>query len=156
MNAAPLGRERGSALVIAMFAMLIMLALGFATLSFADGQEQDAARSRVADSAFNLAEGVLDTQVYLLSHHWPGSAGTARPATCTHTVAATGCPDPVQVRKSFAAGDWAAGATWTTLVRDNGGEAQSFYSAAIAGDQPTWDANGDGRVWSYAQATVHR
>jgi Tfp pilus assembly protein PilX len=150
-----LSGERGSALVIAMMAMLIMMGLGFAALSLADGQEQDAARARIADSSFNLAEGVLDTQVYLLSHNWPGSVGTARPAICTQVAAVAGCPTPTQVRASFTSGDWSATATWTTKVRDNGGAAASFYSDAITGAQPTWDANGDGRVWTHAQANVH-
>jgi Tfp pilus assembly protein PilX len=146
--------ERGSALIIAMLAMTIMMGLGFAALTFVDGQQRDSAQTRVADSAFNLAEGVLDTQVYLLSHRFPGSAGTARPASCTQATAVVGCPDPVQVGKSFVSGDGAAGATWSTMVRDNGGQAASFYSDAVAAGQPTWDANHDGRVWARAEAIV--
>jgi hypothetical protein len=148
-------RERGSALVIAMLVMMVLLALGLAALSLADGQQQDAARSRVADSAFNLAEGVLDTQVYLLSHFWPGSAGTARPATCTQAVLVAGCPDATQVRASYDGGDWTAGVAWTTMVRDNGGAATSFFNATLVAGQPSWDANHDGRMWTYAQALVH-
>ncbi|HEX6388351.1 MAG TPA: hypothetical protein VFZ89_02865, partial [Solirubrobacteraceae bacterium] len=151
-----LSGERGSALVIAMMAMVVMMGLGFAALAFADGQTHDSGRTRIADSAFNLTEGVLDTQVYLLSHNWPGSTGTARPASCTQASAVAGCPDPAQVLASFSSGDWAQGASWTTLVRDNGGSATAFYNSAIAAGQPTWDANGDGRVWAWAQATVHK
>ncbi len=147
--------ERGSALIIAMLAMTIMMGLAFAALAFVDGQLRDSAQTRVADSAFNLAEGVLDTQVYLLSHRFPGSAGTAHPASCTQATAVAGCPDPAQVSSSFSAGDWAAGAAWTTMVRDNGGQATSFYSDAVAGGQPTWDANHDGRIWARAEAIVN-
>ncbi len=146
--------ERGSALLIAMLAMVVMMGLGIATLSFADGQQQDAARARIADSAFNLAEGVLDTQVYLLSHNWPGSAGTARPAMCTQATVVSGCPHPTQVRASFAAGDWGTDATWITRIRDNGGSAGSFFNDAVTAQQPSWDANADGRVWTWAQAVV--
>jgi hypothetical protein len=146
--------ERGSALIIAMLTMTIMMGLGFATLSFVDGQQQAAARSQVSDSAFNLAEGVLDTQVYLLSHSWPGGSSTARPAACTQLNAVAGCPNPTQVRASFVSPDAAATAAWTATVVDNGGSAASFYSDAVAAGQPTWDANADGRVWVRAEALV--
>jgi hypothetical protein len=138
-----------------MMTMGIMLLLGLSVLAYVDGQTQASAKSRISDSAFNLAEGVLDTQVYLLSRTWPGSALTARPASCGSVTAVTGCPTPAQVRSSFASADWTGPVSWSTTVRDNGGASSSFYSDALAATQPSWDANGDGRVWARSQATVN-
>lgn len=150
-----LRNESGSALVIAMLSMVVMMGLGFSALAYVDGQQQASAKTRISDAAFNLAEGVLDTQVYLLSRAWPGNAGAARPVACTQSSVLPGCPDPTQVLANFAAGDSAvAGVTWSTSVRDNGGAAASFYSDAVAAGQPTWDANKDGRVWARSQAVV--
>jgi len=146
--------QDGSALVVTMFVMATMLALGLPTLAYVDGQHRASADERVRDSAFNLAEGVLDTQVYLLSRSWPGSQQTARPATCSATAVAPGCPDPAQLAASYQSPDWASGTAWTTTVRDNGGQALNFYSDAAVANQPTWDANGDSRVWTRAQATA--
>jgi hypothetical protein len=146
--------ECGSALVIAMLSMLVMMGLGTAVLSYVDNEQLASSRSRISDSAFNLAEGVMETQVYLLTRNWPGSVATARPAACTQSSATAGCPTSAQILTNFSGGDWPAGSSWTTQVRDNGGAANSFYSDAVTGAQPTWDANGDGRVWVRAQGVV--
>lgn len=146
--------QDGSALLIAILVMAMMLMLGLPALAYVDGQQQASGSQRASDSAFNLAEGVLETQVYLLSRNWPASQATARPATCASTAASAGCPDPAQITASFTSRDWASGASWTTTIRDNGGSASTFYSDAITAGQPSWDANGDGRVWTRAQATA--
>jgi Tfp pilus assembly protein PilX len=146
--------QDGSALIIAILVLAMMLTLGLPALAYVDGQQQASGDQRSGDSAFNLAEGVLETQVYLLSRNWPASQATARPATCAGTTAVAGCPDPAQITASFTSPDWATGASWTTTIRDNSGAAANFYSDAITAGQPSWDANGDGRVWTRSQATA--
>jgi hypothetical protein len=140
-------------LIVAILAMAAMLALGLPALAYVDGQQQASANVRISDSAYNLAEGVLETQVYLLSRSWPGTQLTARP-TCSAAAALAGCPDPARIASSFMSPDWAAGASWTTTIRDNGGATPNYYSDAAAATQPSWDANADGRLWVRAQATA--
>jgi len=144
--------EDGSALVTAMLVMALMLLMGIPALRYVEGQQQASGSQRASDSAFHLAEGVLETQAYLLSRRWPGSTATARPATCAAAAPVAGCPDPALVREGFQSPDWDRDATWTTAVRDNGGASASFFSDALVAGQPTWDANGDGKVWARAQA----
>lgn len=146
--------QDGSALITAILVMATMLILGLPALSYVDGQHKASGSQRSSDAAFNLAEGVLETQVYLLSRNWPGSQATAHPAPCSSTAPSAGCPAPAQITASFTSPDWATGAAWTTTIRDNGQSAANFYSDAITADQPTWDSNGDGRMWTRAQASA--
>ena len=134
-------------MLVAILVMTMVLALGLPALAFVDVQQRAAASQRSSDSAFNLAEGVLETQVYLLSRYWPGSQSTAAPATCESTAAIARCPQPAQIAAGFISPDWAVGASWETRIRDNGGAAATFYSDLVVAGQPSWDANDDGRVW---------
>lgn len=146
--------QDGAALVTAIFVMATMLVLGLPALSYVDSQQRASGSQRSSDAAFNLAEGVLETQVYLLSRAWPGSQAGARPAPCSSAAPSAGCPDPAHVSDGFVSPDVAAGASWSTTIRDNGQAAASYYSDEITANQPTWDANGDGRMWTRAQATA--
>lgn len=146
--------ERGSALVVAMLIMAAMLVMGLAALSLSDGQANVTGSERSAESTFNLVDAVLKSQIYLVSQSWPGSATTAYPASCNQASGGALCPDPSTIAAQFTTPDYAAGIAWSTQVQDDGGSVQSYYTTAGAAGQPAYDANGDGKVWIRAQATV--
>jgi Tfp pilus assembly protein PilX len=147
-------QQEGSALVIAILAMATMLSLGLATLAFSDGQRQLAAGERVRESAFNLAEAALNGQVFVVSQRWPGSSGSALPASCPSATTVTNCPDPATINGQFTGPDY-ANSSWSTAVQDNGGSVANYYSSTAAQTQPPYDANGDGKLWARAQAVVN-
>ena len=72
MTKNPLTRQDGSALVTAMLVMFIFMMLGATTLTLVDQQQKESGRERVRESSFALSEGVLNSQIYLLSRQWPG------------------------------------------------------------------------------------
>jgi Tfp pilus assembly protein PilX len=144
--------ERGTAMVIALILLSVMLALGAATIAFGGGQRRLAFGERVRESMFTLAEATLNAELFVVSQAtWPGSAATALPAGCNSTTAATNCPDPTTVNAQFTGTDY-SGYSWTTAVQDNGGGNPDYYSTAVAATQPSYDANGDGKIWVRAQA----
>ena len=158
--------ERGSALVISMVAMSLMLMLGLATLSMTDQQTRQSGVERVREASFNLAEGALQQQSFLLGGRgWPRIASDALPETCTLSsdpgVAANArCPTPASLVTAAGTGafdevDVKSGATWSTKVRDNSAVNNQVYTGAI--DSPSvarYDANGDGFIWVKSTATV--
>jgi Tfp pilus assembly protein PilX len=163
------GDERGTALVIGIMIIVVMMALGLGTFAFVEGQQRASADERVRDSSYNLAESALESAVAYLSVTWPSStqpwgykvgqpSGTA--GTCGPTSATTdNCPDPSMVTTAFTQSgahqtDYAGAPNWTTTVRDNGTPSTSFYRESSTGTQPEYDANGDGAVWVRAKATV--
>jgi hypothetical protein len=155
--------ERGNALVIAVMVMGLMLTLGLAAYAYVDTQAKQAAAERQRESAFNHDDGVLTAQAFVLSRFWPAAAANAYP-DCTfngRALSATGasgvvarCPDPVAVARTFTSRDYAAGVSWSTIVRDNGGASVDFYDPAVTPTQPSWDANGDGEVWVRAVSSM--
>jgi hypothetical protein len=147
-----LNDERGSALLVAIIVTTVMLSVGLATLSWADNGFGTSREERVRESSFNLSDTVLESQIYQLGRSWPSAANPA-PA-CSKTAQATGCPSEAKIAQSFTATDYSAGYTWSTVVQDNGGSVQSFYTTSGAAGQPAYDANGDGKVWVRAETTV--
>jgi hypothetical protein len=145
--------QAGSAVIIAILAISAMLSLGLATIAFSDGQRHLASGERFRESAFNLAEGALSTQVFILSRNWPSLAASAYPASCSSTATVTNCPSPTLVNAQFSGGDY-TNATWSTAVQDNGGTVGSYYTTSGAAGQPAYDANGDGKLWVQAQAVI--
>jgi hypothetical protein len=133
--------------------MAIMLSIGLATLAFGAGQRQLAAGERVRESTFNVAEGALNAQIFLLAQSWPGSSTSAYPSSCSSTATVTNCPDPTTVNAQFTGTDF-SGYTWATRVQDNGGGNADYYSTTVAAGQPSYDANGDGKLWVRGQATM--
>jgi Tfp pilus assembly protein PilX len=149
-----IGKEQeGSALIIAIVAMAIMLSVGMATLAFGGGQRQLAAGERVRESTFNVAEGALNAQIFMLAQSWPGSSTSAYPASCSSTATVTNCPDPTTINAQFTGADY-TGYSWATAVQDNGGGNPDYYSTTVAAGQPSYDANGDGKLWIRGQATM--
>jgi hypothetical protein len=145
--------ERGSVMVVAVVTMGLMLAIGLATLSFGNGQRNLAASERVRESTFNLAEGVLNSQIFLVSQTWPLSTSSAFPASCSSASAVTNCPSPATVSAQFSDAQY-SGAAWTSAVHDNGGTVATYYTTAGAASQPAYDANHDGKLWVRARAVV--
>jgi len=153
--------ERGSALVIAVMVIFVMMGIGLATASYGDGQQAQSGRERIRESAFNLAESALGAQVFQLSENWP--TGTAPyPTGCDPTSGATpGCPDDGSLQASATTSDFSSTPcprgtvtpAWTTTVHDDAG-AEVYYDRQIVDLQPTYDANGNGRLWVRASGTA--
>jgi hypothetical protein len=157
-----LGREDGSALVIAMFAIAMMLMIGLATHSLVDTQQSQANRQHVGEAGFRLANAALNQQMFQLGAVWPGGSATAYPSSCTSSAGAGApCPTAAALSSSFTGPEYATGTCpggltngWRTYVRDNGGGATSYYDPAVVPNQPSYDANADGSVWVRADATA--
>ena len=153
--------ERGSALVVAMFAIAVMLMLGLATYSFVDAQQGQANREHVGEASFRLANAALNEQMFKLGSAWPNTSATAYPSWCTSAGGASAsCPDATALSQSFTGSEYASGTCsggvtngWRTAVRDNGGGATSYYDPAVVPSQPSYDANADGSVWVRAEGT---
>ena len=159
-----LGQEGGSALVIAIIVIGLMMGLGLATASYVDGEQSQSGRERIRESAFNIAESALDAQVLRLSQTWPEATGAgAYPLSCTPATAASVlCPDAGSLEESAKTADYSSSACptgsaaplWTTSVHDDGLPPADYYDAQIVNAQPTYDANGNGRLWVRASGTA--
>jgi hypothetical protein len=86
----------------------------------------------------------------VLSRAWPASSATAFPSSCGPTSTSTACPNASEIARAYGG---AARPTWTTQVRDNGTGSPLEYTAAVL-SQPSWDANHDGALWVYSQASA--
>lgn len=154
--------EHGSALVISIIALSLMLMLGLAALAMTDTQTRESGVERVRESSFNLAEGALQQQSFLLGGKgWPRDVSAALPEMCTATISTNSrCPTPTSLVPATGTGaytgiDYASGATWSTKVRDNAAVNDRVYVAAIdTPARPRYDANGDGFIWVKSSATV--
>jgi hypothetical protein len=161
--------ERGSAIVMAIVLMTMMVAVGLAAYSFVDTQQVESMRERQRESSFNLAEAALNSQSFVLSRRWAGAASSyaATTPTCSNAAGvAVQCPDPAQLVAAYNSPDYATGSTWKTTVYDDRDLAPNsespFYDAAIieakdaggADLTPHWDANRNERVWVKAETTV--
>jgi type II secretory pathway pseudopilin PulG len=153
--------ERGWTLVIAMLLMTIMASMALATFAFVDREQEQSATTRKRETAYNLSEAVLNAQIFELSRDWPGVGAAAlttlRYPACTDASSGTHCPSATTISGLFASPDTASGMSWRTEVHDNNAPNPQFYSDdATSGTraQPSYDANGDGKVWIRAQATV--
>lgn len=149
---ARLKREDGNVLVIAVTMMALMLGLGSAALSTVDTQTDVVLKERRHESSFNLAEGVLNAQTFVLARRGTGSATAQFPAWCDAASTSTLCPDDDQIELSYdgaSQGDY-EGATWRTTVRDN--PSGSFYSEGTVDAAARYDANGDDQLWVRAHA----
>jgi hypothetical protein len=174
--------EDGSAIVVAIALLAVMLVIGLASYAGVQTAGQRALDQRERETGLNLAEAVLYSQGFVLAQNWPGNAtsGAAMPTTCTSAAVVSRCPDPRTLAAGNAAGgasanftsiDVAADVAWTTRVRDNGGTlADAFVLAQADASQSAtnvktgaaytcpspckWDANGDLMLWIQARAVV--
>jgi Tfp pilus assembly protein PilX len=147
--------QGGWAMVTAISLMFIMVSLGLAAAAIVDTQTQQSARERLDESSFNLAEGVLTAQSYVLTRSWPGGASTAYPASCNQSSVLTNCPDPNLIKAQYNTVDYGNAPLWTVQVRDN--TSGDFYSDSGTATASHYDSNNgspDGKMWVRATATV--
>jgi hypothetical protein len=143
--------SRGSALVPALVIMGLMLTFGMALLVLTEGNQRDSRRERERESSFQLAEGVLNSQIYRLSTHWPSQNAEALPPECVVTSTQDGCPNGAALQANFSGPDYTRALGWKVQVRDNI-VGQSYYTEGLATEAK--DANGDNFIWVRAEATV--
>ena len=161
--------EEGFALVAAVVLLTVIMGLGLGLLLFTDNQQRASATEQSGESAFNVAEAALNSQVGQLSRAWPEKSTEAYPDTptngvirCTEgtTTTTNGCPTAASLTTGYPAvtsgscsggtpvDPWGSPATnkWTTYVRDNA-EGKALFNSTVEKTQPGYDFNGDGKVW---------
>lgn len=162
--------EGGWILVTAISLMAVMLVVALASMSIVDTQQTRTREQRERESSLNLAEGALYAQGFQLAGSWPSTAATAVAQDCSSTVPAATCPTAAQVQTNADNVDTRAATTWTTIIRDNGGDLATeyqptFVNAAQSGTNAAgaaytcpapcrWDANGDLGLWVQSSAVV--
>jgi len=153
--------QDGNVLVIAVTMVTLMLGLGLTALSTVDTQTDVSKRDRQHESSFNLAEGVLNAQAFVLGRLGTGGATVSFPDECNQDSTNTLCPRPAQVARSFTGttqNDYAVGMLWKTRVRDNPTPAASatlnYYDPTTVAAAAHYDANLDRQLWVSASATV--
>ena len=104
---ARLAQQEGVALVTAVVVMMLMMSVGLATYSTVDTQSQQSQKERSQESAFNLTEGALQQQGYVLGAYWPSQADQAYP-TCSFpgTTPANKCPQPDNLANASGTGSF--------------------------------------------------
>lgn len=119
-----LAREEGIALVVAVMLVALMSMVGLAGFAYVDTQQSESGIQRQRESAFNLGEGVLSAQTFVVASKWPDSAALRYPDHCASTGTQTGfedrCPDPAFVSASYSTPDYGPQTRWVVDVRDNG------------------------------------
>ena len=146
--------EGGWALATTIMVTALMVSLALATAAWVDGQTRTSTRERLNESDFNLAEGLFNAQIYILSHAWPENpTSPAYPSSCTQASNSPLCPDPSSMGGSYSTADY-KNVNWTTEVHDNDkGDSPNFYNDKNP-SSALWDSNGDHKMWVRAQATV--
>jgi len=154
---ARLRNESGASIVTAVMLLTFMMGTALAGYAYVDTQQRESNKERIGESSFNLGEGTLNTQAFILSRRWPGTAARAYP-TCSNTSAGTdSCPAPAELAAAYDNADYASGGErrWQTTVRDDSGRPPSaFYDPAAVNARPSWDANANDRVWVRSKAQV--
>ena len=175
---ARLRSERGTVLATTMILMSLMTAAGLATYAYVDGQTRESGTQRVRETSFNVGEGLLGAQVFILSRDWPRDAAQPYPTDCATGVVHERCPDGAALVSAFGGPDVAKGVTWSTRVLDNklddsrlaslpaddtarcnaaSRATPSYYDdAAMVTQTPlvAYDRNRDCRMWVRAQAAI--
>jgi Tfp pilus assembly protein PilX len=148
--------EQGWVVVTAIVLMTIMLGIGLAMFAQADTQSGQSRTERTRESAFNLAEGLLQAESVVLQNNWPSdvpcaantnSCGYPAPNACSKTGTtivgnANQCPDADKlagVSGAFSNVDQALNGTtqntrvdWTIQVRDDLGVCSKSVPQASA------------------------
>jgi hypothetical protein len=170
-------QERGNVLVTAMFLIVAMMMIGLAAMSAVDTQTGQSRKERERESTFNLTEGVLTSQTYVLGRNGTGSPNLPFPDTCTTGSDSLLCPNPAELSRTYAnatQADYNDDVTWATSVRDNQdpnnkigdaipSNASDFYEPTLtdstcspqsASHVYCYDANEDDQLWVRTTATV--
>jgi hypothetical protein len=150
--------SEGIALPVALMVLAIMLSLGLALAPLADNQTDQVSQQRKRETAFNVAESVLNAQIFQLSNYWPGRGAAGSPSLQYSTCMQAGgsrCPVPARIAKMIPSMDTASGIMWRSNVYDDSYALDGFYDdSRVRADQPGYDANENGRLWVRAEATV--
>jgi hypothetical protein len=167
--------EQGNVVVTAILVMGIMISIGLAAFSQVDTQTSQSRKERHAESTFNLAEGALSQQIFILGRRGTGTVTNPYPPVCGTGAASSGfCPDPAKLALNYdqaTQNDFDPSQTaWRTWVRDNAGTASTcgstatpdtFWTDALLGDpatglngSPRYDQNCDKLMWVRAEAEV--
>jgi type II secretory pathway pseudopilin PulG len=170
MKGAKMRNERGNVLVTAILITVSMMMLGLAAASVVDNQTSQSRKERERESTFNLTEGVLTSQTYVLGRLGTGSDVKQFPNKCLKGSTNDLCPSTAELNTAFNTGsgqvDFAAGTTWETSVRDNqepSGAFSEFYhpsltdsDCAASATDHIWcyDQNNDDQMWVRATSTV--
>jgi hypothetical protein len=182
-----LADEQGWVLVSATILTLLMISIALVAAGLIDNDTRRTREQRERESALNVDEGVLFAQSLVMQTAWPSSANldpiTGRPqfypAVCTSSGAPdTRCPNAqalVAANSSdpdsaiFSNVDELDDVSWSTKVRDNGGDLASAYDPDEADNAQTgcivaagigsttactYDANEDRELWVQSQAIV--
>jgi Tfp pilus assembly protein PilX len=182
-----LADEQGWVLVSATILTLLMLSIGLVAAGMIDNGTRRTREQRERESALNVDEGVLYAQSLVMQTAWPSSPNTDPvsgrpryyPTTCTSSSAAdVRCPNAqslVAANSSspgsavFGNVDELKNVSWSTKVRDNGGDLATAYDpnnadkaqtgcvvpAGLASPTAcTYDANRDRELWVQSQAIV--
>ena len=161
MRTQRLRREDGFVLVTATLLLLIMMMIALAVVAFTDTQQNQSRIERVREASFQLGEAAMQSQIFQMGAKWPGAPAVAYPASCRPGAPATDpCPDAASLATAYAGVDYGGSSCspgtptvpWQTLVRDNGDLHRTttdvhYYDAALVNTRPTYDANGDGKLW---------
>lgn len=150
-------------LITAISVLTIVALLSLAIVTTVNVQTSQTAYETRGEAAFNLAETALDAEVYQLQLAWPGSG--VLPLTCNQstpqqlpTTQQVGCEGAALTGlNSSYAGAAYFGATWSVQVLDDVNNTEYHYSDSLATATPaapSYDSNGNGRMWIRAQATV--
>ena len=169
-----LARQDGSALISAVILMTVILGLGMGLLLFTDNEQKASAREQWSEQAFNVAEAALNAQVGQLSRVWPTEknqaklAPTSRRCTEAESTGTNYCPPAAALSIGYGnlshitcpAGTttevWGSPVTnqWTTYVRDDKASS-SYFNSKEEEKEPTYDANGDNKLWVRAVGVVN-
>jgi Tfp pilus assembly protein PilX len=162
MRRAP--NEGGFALITAMLTLFVITGLGVTLLTLTDQQQHSSSIEQSSEVGFNVSEAALNAQIGQLARAWPSEEKQQYPPVCTSTAstATNGCPSSESLAKGYPVTGstcrsggteaWGSSLTneWTTYVRDDGAPGASpntVYSSSEVMNAPTYDANGDGKVW---------
>lgn len=154
-------------LISAIVLLTVILGLGLGLLLFTDNQQKASAQEQASESAFRVAEAALNAQVGQVSRDWPSTENEKYPERCTATESTpNGCPTPGSLNVGYpSAGTttcpasqkdaWGSPDTneWTTYVRDDAEKSQ-YFDSATERTQPTYDANGNEKLWVRAVGVV--
>jgi len=164
--------EKGSALITALLATMLMLGLGFALLSIVDTQASESSRERSRDRAFNLSETLLTSEAFVLGRNWPSSAPAGACKTTGGFDDALGNPAPAatpeaaRLRRNLdsnydpAVDSAYAGAVWQIhLCDDNDADGAGPLAGSTVWDDALLnnsaaDVNANNKLWVHAQSTV--
>jgi hypothetical protein len=150
-------REEGAVIVTAIFLLTTMMMVGVAALANVDGQTGQSRSERVRESTFNLTEGSLSAQTFVLGRLGTGTDQKEFPEACTPASTDALCPNAAEIARAFDGAtqkDFEAGIGWETRVRDN--TTGEFYddAAVLSPGVARWDSNGDRRMWVRAEGRL--